>query len=240
MTDTTRGWLSGLATHGAPDEYETKRLLAAHGLITPRGIRLGAEAAAACAEPRPGFDPPYVVKVCSPGIPHKTDSGGVLFSIDGPGLPAAVRGMADRFPGCGVLVEEQVRFIGNELIIGAFRDPGFGPAVMVGAGGILTELYKDVAFRLVPCEREEALRMLRELKVFPVLEGFRGLRMDAPGLADVIARVSMVVDDLGDSFGQLDINPIVFASADVRPGTEADTAPPGRWTVLDAKLVFSR
>jgi hypothetical protein len=221
MTDTTRDWLSGLATHGAPDEYETKRLLAAHGLVTPRGVRIGADG----PDPRPGFQPPYVVKVCSPTVLHKTDTGGVLLSVDGPGLPDAARGMADRFPGCGVLVEEQIRYTGNEFIIGAFRDPAFGPAVMVGAGGILTELYKDVAFRLVPCDQREALRMLKELRVFPVLEGFRGLRMDARDLAEVIARVSAVVDDLGDRFSQLDINPIVFGASG--------------WSVLDAKMILS-
>jgi hypothetical protein len=226
MTDATRAWLAGLAIPGAPDEHETKQLLSLHGLAVPRGMRLGAETAAACSDPRPGFDPPYVVKVCSPEILHKTDRGGVRFSMDGPGLAAAVRDMAALFPGCGLLVEEQVGFSGNEFIIGAFRDPAFGPAVMAGAGGILTELYKDVAFRLVPCDQQEALRMLKELKVYPVLEGYRGFRMDAQGLAGVIARVSGVISDLGDLFGQLDVNPIVFS--------------PSGWTVLDAKLILHK
>jgi hypothetical protein len=269
MTDATRAWLAGLAA-GTPDEHETKQLLSRIGLSVPRGMRIGAETAAACPDPRPGFAPPYIVKVCSPEVLHKTDKGGVLFSIDGPGLSAAVRDMADRFPGCGVLVEEQVRFIGNEFIIGAFRDPAFGPAVMVGAGGILTELYKDVAFRLVPCDRQEALRMLKELKVYPVLDGFRGLHMDSQGLSGVIARVSEVVSDLGNRFSQMDINPIVFrpdlGGAAARPGgarqctganaarpgdarqcTGANAARPGTdaasrgvWTVLDAKLILNR
>ena len=224
MTDATRAWLARLAIPGTPDEYETKQLLSLNGLAVPRGIRLGAETAAACTDPRPGFAPPYVVKVCSPQILHKTDRGGVRFSIDGPGLAAAVRDTAGRFPGYGVLVEEQVGFSGNEFIIGAFRDPAFGPAVMAGAGGILTELYRDVAFRLVPCDQQEALRMLRELKVYPVLEGFRGSHMDAQGLAGAIARVSGVVSDLGDLFSQLDVNPIVCGSSG--------------WTVLDAKLIL--
>ena len=114
---------------------------------------------------------------------------------------------------------------GSEFILGALVDPSFGPAVMVGAGGILTELYKDVSFRLVPCTLEEARRMLGELTVSPVLQGFRGLRIDSDTLAETIIRVSRVVQDLGDRFSQLDINPLVYAG--------------GRWVVLDAKLVLN-
>ena len=228
MTDATMAWLDHLAVPGKPDEYETKQLLALHALRVPRGLRISAEPAAAAAGtmPRPGFDPPYVLKVCSAEILHKTDRGGVQFSVDPSTLPAAVQEMQGRFPGCDLLVEEQIKFSGNEFIVGAFRDPTFGPAIMAGAGGILTELYQDVAFRLVPCSAPEALRMLRELKVFPVLDGFRGMRMDAAALAEVIARVSGIVQDIGDIFSQLDINPIVFG--------------PSGWTILDAKLVLAQ
>ncbi len=137
----------------------------------------------------PGFDPPYVLKVCSAEILHKTDQGGVRLGVDRSGLCLlSVSELQAKFPRSDLLVEEQVRFVGSEFIIGAFRDPSFGPALMVGAGGILTELYQDVAFRLVPCSIAEAMRMLRELKVFPVLEGFRGLSMDAGALAESVAR----------------------------------------------------
>jgi hypothetical protein len=227
MTDAVKTWLEGISLPGRPDEYETKQLLSLHGLRVPGALRVrAAEKAAADRDvPQPGFDPPYVLKVCSPEIPHKTDRGGVRFSVDRQALPAAMKDMGARFPGCDLLVEEQVRFSGNEFIVGAFRDPSFGPVVMAGAGGILTELYQDVAFRLVPCSAREAMRMLRELKVFPVLDGFRGLRMDAAGLAEVIARVSGIVELLGDSFNQLDVNPIVYG--------------PAGWTVLDAKLMLA-
>jgi len=96
---------------------------------------------------------------------------------------------------------------------------------MAGAGGILTELYKDVAFRLVPCSRGESLRMLKELAVYPALEGFRGPAMDPAGLAELVARVSAMVEDFADLFSQLDLNPLVFT--------------PRGWTVLDAKLILS-
>jgi succinyl-CoA synthetase beta subunit len=221
MTETIRRWLDSLAQPGRPDEHETKTLLRQFGLSIPKALRVEAGATAA---QMPDFDPPYVVKVRSAQILHKTDRGGVLTSVSREELAAAESGMLERFPGCGLLVEEQVRFEGMEFILGAFHDPSFGPALMAGAGGILTELYKDVAFRLVPCPADEALRMLKELRVFPVLDGFRGMRMDAPGLAETISRVGDLVAELGEALSQLDINPLVSSR--------------GEWTVLDAKLAL--
>jgi hypothetical protein len=213
----TERWLSSLAA-GRPDESETKALLEAFGLPVPRRIAwplpLGG----------PGSEGPFVVKVLSPDVLHKTDRGGVRLNVDAAGLEAAADDMLSRFPGSSVLIEEQVRFEGIEFILGAFRDPTFGPTIMAGAGGILTELLKDVTFRLVPCSRAEALRMLKELTVFPALEGFRGLVMDPQGLADAITQVSALVEDLGERFSQLDINPLVFTRAG--------------WVALDAKLIM--
>lgn len=225
MTGPVRAWQESLAVPGRPDEQETKVLLARRGLCVPESLCVSAGASGDGELPVPGFDDPFVVKVRSADILHKTDGGGVLLGVDRAGLPAALARLRERFPGRGALVEEQVCFSGPEFIVGAFRDPVFGPAVMAGAGGILTELYKDVAFRLVPCTRKEALRMLRELAVYPALVGFRGLAMDADGLAGVVAAVSSLVEDLGDAFSQLDINPLVHAARG--------------WTVLDAKLLLA-
>jgi 3-hydroxypropionyl-CoA synthetase (ADP-forming) len=228
MTEATLRWMHRLDVPGRPDEGETKALLSGHGLRVPRAVRVkphGQDGALPAADLGPDFAPPCIVKVLSPDILHKTEQGGILLSVGLPELPAAIERMGQRFPGCSVLVEEQVRFEGNEFIVGAFIDPSFGPAVMAGAGGILTELYQDVAFRLVPCSAREARRMLEELRVFPVLAGFRGLRADAAGLAEAIARVSDVVEELGERFVGLDINPVVCAAEG--------------WTVLDAKLVLA-
>ena len=224
MTEAVRGWLRSLAVPGRPDEQETKALLARRGLRVPESLCIPAGASGGGELPVPVFDGPCVVKVRSADILHKTDSGGVLLGVDRAGLPAALARLGERFPGRGALVEEQIAFSGPEFIVGAFRDPVFGPAVMTGAGGVLTELYKDVAFRLVPCAKREALRMLRELAVYPALGGFRGLAMDADSLAEVVAAVSSLVEDLGDAFSQLDINPLVHAARG--------------WTVLDAKLIL--
>jgi 3-hydroxypropionyl-CoA synthetase (ADP-forming) len=103
-------------------------------------------------------------------------------------------------------------------------DPVFGPAVMVGAGGIFTELFKDVTFRLAPCPQEEALRMLKELTVYPLIEGYRGSTIDPNKFARIISIVGNMIVDLGNVFSQLDINPIVYSE--------------GRWAALDAMIVL--
>jgi hypothetical protein len=224
VTGATRQWLASLAVPGRPDERETKGLLAERGLLVPASLCVQAGAPGGAELPAPAFGGPYVVKVRSAHILHKSDDGGVLLGVDRAGLAAALECVRDRFPGQGALVEEQVAFSGPEFIVGAFRDAAFGPAVMAGAGGILTELYRDVAFRLVPCTQKEALRMLRELSVYPALGGFRGLTMDPEGLAEVVAAVSTLVEDLDDAFSQLDINPLVCTARG--------------WMILDAKLVL--
>jgi hypothetical protein len=225
VTAPTREWLDSLAVPGRPDEHEAKRLLAGHGLRVPASLCVAAGRQGGVQPPEPRFEGPYVVKVRSADVLHKTDGGGVLLGVNRAGLAPAIDVIRGRFPDSGALVEEQVTFAGPEFIVGAFRDAVFGPAVMVGAGGILTELYRDVAFRLVPCTRREALRMLRELALFPALENFRGLAMDAGGLAGVVAAVSRLVEDLGDCFSQMDINPLVCTA--------------GGWTVLDAKILLA-
>jgi len=224
VTAAVRDWLAGLESPGRPDEHETKSLLAACGLSVPEALRVPPHVTADFTAGAIAFDGPYVVKVRASEVLHKTDRQGVQLGGSRAGLAAAVDAMLARFPGSGALVERQISFAGPEFIVGAFRDPAFGPAVMAGAGGILTELYQDVAFRLVPCSAREALRLLKELAVFPALKGFRGQIMDPEGLARVIARVSGLVEELGELFSQLDLNPLVFTAQG--------------WTVLDAKLIL--
>ncbi len=214
-------WLSGLQHSGCPDEFETKVLLDHFGIPSPHGLRL---------DPNETFDsriiqPPYVLKVCSSYILHKTDQGGILLNVSADKVEPEIRNLKNKFPDTPVLVEEHISFHGPEFIVGALMDPSFGPAVMVGAGGILTELLKDVAFRLVPCSVRETRNMLDELMVSPIFKGFRGFECDANQLAEIISRVAKLVLSLKDRFSQLDINPIVYIQ--------------DRWTALDAKLVLN-
>lgn len=215
------GWRVSLSAAGRPDEWESKRLLAGSGIGVPRGalIQPGARPEA------PDVPFPWVVKVCSADVLHKTDRGGVRLGVTQIDAPGAVEAMRRAFPDSAVLVEEMVRSQGVEIIVGALYDPSFGPAVMAGAGGILTELYKDVSFRLAPCSRDEARRMLEELTVYPALCGYRGLAADVEALAALVERIAGLATDLIGPGDQLDINPVVWAGE--------------RWVALDAKIVLA-
>jgi len=219
-------WHSSLSIPGKPNEWESKGLLNSIGISTPRGVFIepGNSLAPDSDVSVLGSSHHCVVKVCSESLLHKTEAGGVLLDISENYLPAAVAKLQKTFPSAGVLVEEMVQYRGSEIIIGALYDPTFGPAVMVGAGGILTELYKDVSFRLAPCTTKEAHYMLEELTIFPTLHGYRGLSADSDSLAGTIERVAELAVHLIHRGCQLDINPIVWAE--------------DRWVALDVKVVL--
>ena len=109
----------------------------------------------------------------------------------------------------GVLVCEMVTG-GVETVVGVSRDPLFGPVVMVGLGGVLVEVLRDVTFRVPPFSRDEAERMLRELQGFALLQGVRGSKpVDVAALVDVIMHVQRLALDLAGDIVELDINPLV-------------------------------
>ena len=216
-------WLKNLKKEDRPDEFESKALLSSRGIPVPRGRLFSPEEIENGPWQDPGLTFPCVAKVCDPDILHKTDRGGVELGLTAGTWRDSVTALSARFPGSNILMEEQLKYRGTEFIIGALVDPLFGPAVMFGAGGILTELYKDVTFRLAPLDEDEARRMLTELTISEVLQGYRGSVMDLESLAAIVAGVSRIVADLGSRFSQLDINPIVFDGR--------------RWVALDAVLV---
>jgi succinyl-CoA synthetase beta subunit len=219
-------WRSSLSIPGKPNEWESKGLLRSVGIAVPRGafIEAGNSVAADSDISVLGTPGRCAVKVCSGEILHKTEQEGVLLDVAENHLPAAVATLQQRFPSAGVLVEEMVPYRVGEIIIGALYDPTFGPAVMVGAGGILTELYKDVVFRLAPCTAKEAHLMLEELTIYPTLRGYRGLSGDANSLAAIIAKVAELALQLIREDCQLDINPIVWSR--------------DRWVALDVKAIL--
>lgn len=213
-------WIEGLSIPGKPDEWEVKKLFKSFKIATPKGELI-----------LPGIDykgtklqKPFAVKVCDPDILHKTDRGGVKLNITD-NLGDVIDEMKGIFPESKLLLEEMVPYSGIEFIIGALVDPDFGPALMVGAGGILTELYKDVKFRLAPITKAEALRMLKELTVAEILQGYRGSKMDISSLAELIVSVGELVTGLGSSFNQLDINPVVFSK--------------DKWIALDGMAILN-
>jgi len=162
---------------------------------------------------------PVVLKVESPDLPHKTEAGVIRLNLrtedDVRAGYAAVMANAARVvppPRInGVLVQPMVA-AGTEVIIGARVDPQFGPLVVVGLGGILVELLKDVSVGLAPVTQGEALDMLRRLKGAVALGGFRGSPpVDLDGLADIVRRVSECIGDLRETISEIDVNPLICA-----------------------------
>jgi acyl-CoA synthetase (NDP forming) len=195
-----------------PDAY---RLLEMYDLPVPRHrfVREAGEAAAAAEAI--GF--PVVLKVVSPEIIHKSEAGGVRLDLrDAAAVRAAfeeVRASARQArPDAllsGALVVEMAR-PGTEVIVGMTRDPQFGPTVMFGLGGIFVELYRDVAFRIVPLAERDAREMIREVKGLALLTGFRGR---PPGDLEAIVRILLRVSRLAaecPEIAEVDLNPIVI------------------------------
>ena len=199
-------------------EVESKELLGAAGIsvVPARLARSATEASGIAAEL--GF--PVVLKVVARDITHKSDVGGVELGLaDVSSVVAAydriMANAATAAPGTdiiGVSVQPMAR-PGIEVIIGMATDPQFGPVIMFGLGGIMVEVLRDVAFRLIPLDPRDAHEIVREIKAFQVLEGVRGR---AP--ADIAALEQLVLDvsafaDAHPEVAEIDLNP-VFAYED--------------------------
>ncbi len=217
-------WKSGLAVSGKPDEWETSELFRKAGLPVQKSVLIKPGRDREKVLKESGLEAPFAVKICAPDILHKTDVGGVILNVENNSLGERLDEMGKNFPGVPVIISEMVKFSGPEFILGALHDTTFGPAIMAGAGGILTELYKDVVFRLAPCDYDCVRGMLEGLRLFPVLDGFRGSHMDREALIDIIVRFSRLTSVFSALGGQLDINPIVWSS--------------NGWIILDAKAVL--
>jgi acyl-CoA synthetase (NDP forming) len=195
----------------------------------PRSAFAATAAEAAAAAARIGF--PVALKIVSRAISHKTEAGGVRLHL---GSQAQVEGAAQALaasaakaaPGAeieGYLVQEMVD--GVEMILGARTDPLYGPMLVAGAGGILVELVKDVAFRLLPVTPDDAHAMIGELKVAKLLAGFRGKPpSDVDALVKAICGLSDFYLDHRHLLSDLEINPLIVLAnhegvraVDVRP-----------------------
>jgi acyl-CoA synthetase (NDP forming) len=151
---------------------------------------------------------PVALKVCSPAILHKTDVGGVRLNIQNKEeLKKSFKVFRKKFPAENLLVD-QMEEKGVEIIIGLVQDPTFGLSIMCGIGGIFTELYKDVSFRVVPIDRYDAAQMVEELAGKKLLEGFRGIKANKQLVIDLVLRVSKLGEDLIDQVDQMDLNPV--------------------------------
>jgi len=155
-----------------------------------------------------GLKYPVALKVCSNKILHKTDVGGVKLNIkDENELRIIFKKFKKKFPKENLLVD-QMEEKGVEIIIGLVQDPTFGLSLMCGIGGIYTELYKDVSFRVVPIDRYDAEQMVEEIKGKKLLEGFRNIPANKQLVIDLLLKVSKIGEELIDRIDQMDLNPV--------------------------------
>ena len=171
-----------------------------------------------------GLKFPVALKVCSSKILHKTDVGGVKLGIEDMNeLKDNFKEFRKKFLKENLLVDQMAEK-GVEIIVGLVQDPTFGISVMCGIGGIFTELYKDVTFRIVPIDRFDAEQMIEEIKGKKLLEGFRNIPANKQLVIDLIMKVSKIGEELDVNIDQMDLNPVFVYEKDI--------------CVVDAKLIL--
>lgn len=197
------GWLA---------EERVERLLDCYGIRLARAERARSPEQAGAAAARIGR--PVALKAFGPDIVHKTDLGAVELGLSGAGeVTAAAQAMAERLAVAGItpegyLVQEMVEG-GVEMLVGVAHDPLFGPVVACSAGGTAAELLRDVSVRLAPLTDVDAREMVRALRTFPLLDGFRGApKADVPALEELLLRVSELVE-AHPEVAEMDCNPVM-------------------------------
>ena len=194
-------------------EYESKRLLAAFGIPVTREILVEGYEDFMKAVREIGY--PLVVKGCSPLLAHKTEKGLVRVDLrNDEEARAAFQAIISSMKGeeKTLLVQELVRGQ-RELMVGMTRDAQFGPCVMFGLGGIFTEILRDVAFRVAPIDRRDALEMAQEIRARKILDEFRGLpAADMEGISDILIRIGEI-GLKNEIIDEIDINPLILSGA---------------------------
>ena len=195
-------------------EEEGLEILSAYGFPLPKSILAKTEDESVEAANKIGY--PTVMKIASPQIVHKSDAGGVKVNLSSDKeVRDAFKVIVDNAKKYdskaeikGVLIVEMVKG-GKEMIIGSKLEPGFGPVVMLGMGGIYVEILKDVTFRLAPFTDQEANDMISSIKTKKLLEGVRGEKpSDVEKLSECIQRLSQLVTDFRE-IKELDMNPVL-------------------------------
>jgi acyl-CoA synthetase (NDP forming) len=186
-------------------EFESKKLLAKFGLPTPKGKICKAKDAVKVAN---ALGYPVTLKVSSSAIAHKSESGGVVLNVKtAKDVKLAAAKLAKIAP--DVLVEKMVGGAVCELIIGIKRDPQFGLALVVGAGGVLTELLQDSAAVLLPTNKTEITRALQSLKVWKLVTGFRGKSGDVKAVVAAVEAIAKFAKAHANRLEELDVNPLL-------------------------------
>ncbi|MHA1783831.1 MAG: acetate--CoA ligase family protein [Candidatus Helarchaeota archaeon] len=196
-------------------EHESREVIKKYGIdVGKYMIATTAEEAAKAAKDM-GF--PVVCKITSPDIIHKTDAGGIKLHLESEDdvkkafdeiIENAKKYKADAKI-VGVNVQPMIKDGITEIIIGMTTDPQFGPALMFGLGGIFVEIYKDVSFRVCPITEFDAEEMIKEIKAFPLLDGFRGRpKADVKALIDILMKLSKLSIE-NEEIDQIDLNPVI-------------------------------
>ena len=206
-------------------EVESKELLKKAGIPVVEAKLSRSKKEAISISKEMGF--PVVLKISSPDVIHKSDSGGVKLGLAnatqvGKAYNEIMSSVKQAYPEAqiqGVSVQPMAS-PGVEVIVGMSKDPQFGPVLMFGLGGILVEVLKDVSFRIVPVTERDAREMIREIKGYPLLEGYRGQKpASIPALEKLIVKVSQFVEK-NPQIKELDLNPI-FAYPDKAVAVDA-------------------
>lgn len=208
-------------------EELAKKILTEYGVKVPKYALVKSADEAEKKAREVGF--PLVAKIVSPQILHKTDVNGVKVGLNS---EAAVKEtfndmhgrLSKQYNVKGVLLEKMAA-PGAELIVGLQNDPQFGPIIMVGIGGIYTEVFKDVTFRVLPITKEDAVSMMEDLKGKQILKGFRGappVGMDA--LANALVSIGNLGTAMAPYYESIDFNPVIFYEKD--------------YVVVDAKILL--
>jgi len=203
-------WSVRLTTESAPGEAESLGLLEHFGVRTSRPVSADSAAAVVDAANQLGY--PVVLKSAQPGLAHKTERGGVITGIaDELSLLDGYQRLNDAL-GPAVLVAPMIDS-GVELMLGARRDPQFGPVVLIGFGGVLAETLKDVTFALPPFAPADARRYLDRLRLRPLLDGVRGApAANIDAFCELASRFSVLCHALGDAVAEIDVNPVIVTS----------------------------
>ena len=208
-------------------EESAKEILTAYGIKVPMYALVKTESEAAEKAKKIGF--PLVAKVVSPEILHKTDVMGVKVGLSSEA--EVIEAFADmqerlskRYEIKGILLEKMVPS-GIELIVGLQNDPQFGPVIMFGMGGINTEIFKDISFRVLPITKEDAREMIEDLKGKQLLKGFRGAEaVDIDMLCTALVNIGNLGTDIANYYESIDFNPVI--------------AYPHDYYVVDAKIIL--
>src|SRR5918999_1441569 len=208
-------------------EEDEKSILSIYGIKVPEYSIVTTESEAISKSKEIGF--PLVAKIVSDQILHKTDVKGVKVGLENENAVRETfldmyKRLSKDYSVKGVLLEKMVPK-GIELIVGLQNDPQFGPVIMLGLGGIYTELFKDVSFRVLPITKEDATEMINDLKAKEILKGFRGAQaINLEMLCDAIIKIGNLGFDMAKYIDSVDFNPIIVY--------------PDNYYVVDAKILL--